>query len=307
MTTIKKTAYTWVTDLTLRQTTELFDRARSLQKKLKAKERVKTLKGKQVAILFNEPSTRTKLSFQLATQRLGGHCLIIDDFTTSSMAKGETFLDTLWTVHALGPDLLVVRCGGEEPLEQWVSQTELPVINGGWGAKSHPTQALLDVFTLLNRYEDLEGLKVVFVGDIDHSRVAASSIQLMRLFGVQVKICAPSGFCQAPPEGVEVLGSLPEALKWCDVFYGLRVQLERHQGQEDKVRALAEFRDHFSLNEQGLKLLNPKAVIMHPGPVNWGVEFHPQVQQDPRTLVGKMVENGVYVRAALMELLMEES
>ncbi len=300
------TSYTWVSDLSLKGTCELFSRASQIKKKIKEGGRIKSLKGRQIALLFNEPSTRTKLSFQMAAHRLGAQCLIIDDFSTSSMIKGETFLDTLWTLHSLGPDLMVVRCGGQEPLENWVSQIDLPVINGGWGAKSHPTQALLDVFTLVEHFKSLQGLKVVFVGDIDHSRVAASSIELLQIFGADVRVCAPAGFCEKRPKSVAVIETLQEALAWCDVYFGLRVQLERHEGFAEKSKTFEQFQKNFSLDQQGLNSLGKEAVILHPGPVNWGVEFQNCVEKDSRLLVRRQVENGVYVRAALMESFLEK-
>ena len=303
---ISSISYTWVSDLSRQGTLDLFSRASQIKKKLKAGERIKSLKGRQIALLFNEPSTRTKLSFQMAAHRLGAQCLIIDDFTTSSMSKGETFLDTLWTLHSLGPDLMVVRCGNEELYENWVSQIDLPVINGGWGAKSHPTQALLDVFTLLEQFKTLDGLKVVFVGDIDHSRVAASSIKLLQIFGAEVRVCAPSGFCEKRPKSVPVLETLKEAITWCDVYFGLRVQLERHEGAAEKSKTFEQFQKNFSLDQQGLQALGKKAVILHPGPINWGVEFQDCVEKDSRLLVRRQVENGIYVRAALMESFLEK-
>lgn len=301
MSSYKTESYLWVDDLSTEGTQQLFSRAQTLKHTLNKGQRVQTLLGKQIALVFSEASTRTKMSFQMAAQRLGGQCLVIDNVSSSSMSKGETFADTFWTLHAIKPDAFVIRCGGGDPLDQITPESSIPVINAGFGSHSHPTQALLDLFTMQEHFGRLDGLKVLFVGDIDHSRVASSDIKLLKAFGAEVKVCAPESFYQKTIKGVENIANLKEAIQWCNVYVGLRVQFERHvqAGAIEDIKK--EFTENYSLNSVGLSCLNQGAVIMHPGPVNWGVEFASEVQEDSRLLMWKQKENGVYTRAALME------
>ncbi len=305
MTPTKSRSYLWVDDLSPERTLQLFSQAKQIKKNIKNGIHPRFLENMQVALVFSEASTRTKMSFQLAAQRLGAQCLVIDNVKSSSMSKGETFDDTFWTLHSIRPDLFVIRCGGDDPLAEVAAQSEVPVINAGFGSKSHPTQALLDAFTMQEQFGKFQGLKVVFVGDIDHSRVAASDIKLLKEFGADVKICAPPHFRQKTDLGAENIETLREAIEWCDVYMGLRVQFERHSDETQGVLSQQDFIDSYSLNAEGLERLGSKAIIMHPGPVNWGVEFDPCVQKDPRLLMWQQKENGVYTRAALMEELLK--
>ena len=209
-----------------------------------------------------------------------------------------------WRLSGLGPDLFVIRCSGDDPLDEVARQSQIPVINAGFGAKAHPTQALLDTFTILETFKSCEGLKVLYVGDIDHSRVASSGIKLLQSFGADVKLCAPRSFCQKdwPVENNE---NLDEALGWCDVYIGLRVQFEPHNESTGQELSEEDFIQGFSLNSQRLEKLNKDAIIMHPGPVNWGLEFQSCVQQDSRLVMWRQKENGVYTRAALMDELLK--
>jgi aspartate carbamoyltransferase catalytic subunit len=305
MSSKKTESFLWVNDLSKDEIRQLLIRSLIIKKNLKNNNFKKTLADKQIALVFSESSTRTKMSFQMAAQRLGAQCLVIDNLSSSSMSKGETFYDTFWTLHSMRPDLFIIRCGSHEPLEEVSKESEIPVINAGFGGKSHPTQALLDVFTMQEHFGSVENLKVLFVGDIDHSRVASSGIDLLRSFGAKVKVCAPKNFYQNKIEGVENFENLNDAIKWCDVYMGLRVQFERHSGDQSKESIKKDFISQFSLNADGLKLLNKKSVIMHPGPVNWDVEFSSEVQDDSRLLMWQQKENGVYVRAALMEKILK--
>ncbi len=254
--------------------------------------------------MFSEASTRTKMSFQLAAQRLGAQCLVIDNVKSSSMSKGETFFDTFWTMHAIRPDLFVIRCGGDDPLPEVTAQSDVPVINAGFGSQSHPTQALLDAFTIQEKFGRFQGLKVLFVGDIDHSRVAHSDIKLLQSFGADVKICAPENFRMKQELGAENIETLDEAIRWCDVYVGLRVQFERHGGDTLGSLSREDFVQNYTLDAEGLQKLSKQAIIMHPGPVNWGVEFQNCVQEDKRLVMWQQKENGVYTRAALMQELL---
>lgn len=304
MSSYKSRSYLWVDDLSPESTLQLFAQAKQIKRNIKSGIHPRFLEGKQVALVFSEASTRTKMSFQLAAQRLGAQCLVIDNVKSSSMSKGETFFDTFWTLHSIRPDLFVIRCGGEDPLPEVTEQSLVPVINAGYGSVSHPTQALLDGFTIQEKLGRIEGVKVLFVGDIDHSRVASSGIQLLKTFGADVKICAPENFRMKKDIGVENIDSLDEALKWCDVYVGLRVQFERHGGDMLGSLSREDFVENYRLGAKQLTKLNPKAIIMHPGPVNWGVEFEECVQKDPRLVMWEQKENGVYTRAALMQELL---
>ncbi len=292
-----------VDDLSKKEVLKIFSRAETIKNQLKRGDPPLSLRGKQVALVFSEASTRTKISFQLAAQRLGAQCMIIDNVRASSMSKGETFLDTFWTLHSMGPDIFIIRCGDEDPLEDISDKSLVPVINGGFGSRSHPTQALLDLFTMREIFGHLEGLRVLFVGDTDYSRVVASGIRLLKNFGAQPGICGPEGFSEKFHQEVKSFGNLREAIAWCDVYMGLRVQRERHQDTSSVVNE--QFQKFYSLDREGLTHLSQKSVIMHPGPVNWGGEFHSIVQKDPRLMIWNQKENGVYIRAALMEFLLK--
>ncbi len=303
MTSYNTRSYLWVDDLPQEDIQQLFTQATQIKKHLTRGIHPRFLEGKQVALVFSEASTRTKMSFQLAAQRLGAQCLVIDNVRSSSMSKGETFFDTFWTLHSIKPDLFVVRCGDDDPLGEVTKKSQIPVINAGFGAKSHPTQALLDAFTIQERFGKFKGVKVLLVGDIDHSRVASSDIKLLKSFGADVKVCAPNSFYKKDL-GVENISSLDEALSWCDVYMGLRVQFERHEAKNDFLSE-EDYIAAYSLNSQRLEKLSEEAIIMHPGPVNWGVEFQTSVQEDKRLVMWQQKENGVYTRAALMEKLLK--
>ncbi len=303
MTSYNTRSYLWVDDLPQEDIQQLFTQATQIKKHLTRGIHPRFLEGKQVALVFSEASTRTKMSFQLAAQRLGAQCLVIDNVRSSSMSKGETFFDTFWTLHSIKPDLFVVRCGDSDPLDEVTKKSKIPVINAGFGAKSHPTQALLDAFTIQERFGKFNGVKVLLVGDIDHSRVASSDIKLLKSFGADVKVCAPNSFYKKDL-GVENIPSLDEALSWCDVYMGLRVQFERHEAKNDFLSE-EDYISAYSLNSQRLERLSQEAIIMHPGPVNWGVEFQTSVQEDKRLVMWQQKENGVYTRAALMEKLLK--
>jgi aspartate carbamoyltransferase catalytic subunit len=304
MSSYKSHSYLWVDDLSAERTLQLFSQATQIKKNIKNGIHPRFLEGRQVALVFSEASTRTKMSFQLAAQRLGAQCLVLDNVKSSSMTKGESFYDTFWTMHAIRPDLFVIRCAGDEPLDQVTAESEVPVINAGFGSKAHPTQALLDAFTIQEHFGRLQGLRVVFVGDIDHSRVASSGVHLLRTLGADVKICAPENFRMKRDLQVENIEDLQEALGWCDVYIGLRVQFERHGGDTLGALSREQFIESYSLDEKSLVKLNEKAIIMHPGPVNWGVEFKECVQRDKRLVMWQQKENGVYTRAALMQELL---
>jgi aspartate carbamoyltransferase catalytic subunit len=264
---------------------------------------VPTLRGKTVATVFFEASTRTRLSFERAAKALSADVMTFAP-GTSSVTKGESLKDTVLTIRATGADLLVVRheaVGAAARVATWV---DCPVINGGDGAHQHPTQALLDALTIRQRFGKLDGLRIAIVGDIRHSRVARSNIDAFSTLGATVTLVAPptllphdlSGF------GVTVSHTLDELLPDLDIVYLLRIQMERGSGPG--LPSLPEFVARYGIDRRRLDLMSAEAVVMHPGPINRGVEIAAEVADDPRALILHQVRNGVAVRmAALFRLL----
>ncbi|MEY4741129.1 MAG: hypothetical protein RL402_654 [Actinomycetota bacterium] len=263
------------------------------------------LRGKTVVNLFFENSTRTRISFEVAAKRLSAD-VINFSADSSSVSKGESLKDTAQTLEAIGADAIVIRhplSGAPKLLAEqgWISAS---VINAGDGAHEHPTQALLDALTIrqgFGLHEDLTGLKVLIVGDIRHSRVARSNILLLKLLGAKVTVAGPESLI---PEGIEAMGtevlnSFEQALEEKpDVVMMLRVQKERMQGEF--FSSAADYSKSWSLEGDRLAMLSPKALIMHPGPMNRGFEISSQAADDPRSQVLKQVANGVAVRMAVL-------
>lgn len=248
-----------------------------------------------VANLFFEPSTRTRLSFDLAAQRLGAHVITLFPETSSS-SKGESLRDTSLTVAGIGADVLIVR-HGEEGVPQSVAEwTGLPVVNAGDGAGEHPTQALLDAVTLRRRFGDLEGLRMAIVGDISHSRVAGSLIHAMPTLGVRLTLVGPEKWLPADPTFPSST-DLDSILSEVDVLYLLRVQTERGGVIDDDYVA------RFGVDATRASRLSEEAVVMHPGPLNRGVEISDEVAESARSLVTEQVRNGVPTRMAVLRSL----
>ena len=256
-----------------------------------------------VAFVFFEPSTRTRMSFQMAAYRLGLQVVAMDSITTSSIKKGESLTDTVMNINAMGPDLFVVRCGENFDLAEFSEKIDVPVVNAGSGASAHPTQALLDCYTLWETENDLSKFRVLIVGDARFSRVASSNFRLLKRFGAEVAVCAPKAL--RPREEVfpyvKTFDSLEEGLKWSNVCMVLRMQLERHDAATLKLPSLADFHEVYGVTPERLKGFSKDGIIMHPGPINHGVELTTETLNDPRCVVLKQVENGVYTRAALLE------
>ena len=293
-------SFLYTTDRDVDQTRKLLERARKIKNQFSEKGQFpRALKRKQIALLFSEASTRTKLSFQMAAQRMGGQCLVVDSVGSSSMSKGESFSDTFWTFHAMRPDLFVIRCGIGGELEELAKKSEIPIINAGYGHMAHPTQALLDVMSIEEHRVSVEKQKILIVGDVSHSRVAASLLSLCGELNAEIGICAPKEFLPEENDKWIRFDDLDDALKWATVYYGLRVQFERHSG--DLSFSPEDFIEKFRLDKKRLEILSTTALIMHPGPVNWGTEFSDVVKKDNRLIMWQQKENGVYLRAALME------
>lgn len=284
---------------------DLFARAERFEKNVHVNGYFQNPKHRVVGLLFFEPSTRTRLSFQMAAQRLGYETLHFDN-ASSSLSKGESFSDTVLNLVAMGPDALVIRYGISPELDQLLPTLPVPVINAGSGIASHPTQALLDAFTIYREKGSFSGLKVLIVGDIRHSRVARSNFDVLTRLGATVAVCGPPEFIQKNdlPTQVKVFESLDEAVEWCDIYMGLRVQLERHaeSGSLSNDQEIAAYHSSFGLTQTRLQKLKKDAIILHPGPINHGVEFASgaSVMKDPRNRVLQQVTNGVLIRASLL-------
>jgi aspartate carbamoyltransferase catalytic subunit len=261
--------------------------------------KVPALRGRTVVSLFYEDSTRTRLSFETAAKRLSADVMTFS-VGTSSVNKGESVRDTIETIEAMGIDAIVVRHGCAGVPAQVAQWTDAAVVNAGDGAHEHPTQALLDCFTLYQRFGSLEGLRIAIVGDIRHSRVARSDVAMMTALGATVTLVAPATLMPPSVEGwpVSVSSSLDDVLGDVDVVYLLRMQTER-MGQH-LVPSMREYTARFGLTARRAACLDADAVILHPGPMNRGVEIAGDVAELPNALVVDQVRNGVAVRMAVL-------
>ncbi|MCD8180646.1 MAG: aspartate carbamoyltransferase catalytic subunit [Firmicutes bacterium] len=260
------------------------------------------LQGKTVVNLFYENSTRTRLSFELAAKYMSANAANITA-SGSSVQKGETLIDTAETINAMGTDILVVRhsmSGAPHLIAPLVSAS---VINAGDGMDEHPTQALLDMLTIKEKKGGFKGLKVAIVGDINHSRVVRSNIYGLTKLGAEVSVGGPSTLIPPGMEkmGVMVFKSIPEAIVDADGVMGLRIQLERQKS--GLFPSLREYYRFFGIDEKRLKFAKPDALVMHPGPVNRGVEFSSSVIDGDQSVINEQVTNGVAVRMAVMYIL----
>jgi aspartate carbamoyltransferase catalytic subunit len=261
------------------------------------------LRGRTVINLFFENSTRTRTSFELAGKRLGGDVINMS-VSTSSIKKGETLIDTAMTLNAMHPDVLIVRHPDSGAVALLAQKVNCAVVNGGDGSHEHPTQALLDALTIRRRRGRLQGLLVAICGDILHSRVARSNIQLLQIMGARVRLIAPPTLLPAAVErlGVEVFHDMRKGLAGCDIVMMLRLQTERMQGSF--VPSIREYFHFYGLDYDKLKSAKPDALIMHPGPMNRGVEIDSEVADDiDRSLIREQVEMGVAVRMAVLDAL----
>lgn len=262
-----------------------------------------TLRGKSVAIAFFEPSTRTRISFTTAAARLGADTMQLQA-EASSLKKGESLLDTVYTLEAMKPDCIVIRHSASGAPHFVAERLPVPVINAGDGTHEHPTQALLDALTIRDRKGRLEGLHVTILGDVLHSRVARSNIHLFTKFGAHIRLCGPPMWvpreleCLAP--NLTRVPHLEQALEDADVVIVLRVQLERIH---EPSLPLEEYVLQYQLTEARLRRARPDAIVLHPGPMNRGIEIEPAVADGPQSCVREQVTNGLAVRMYLLYLL----
>jgi aspartate carbamoyltransferase catalytic subunit len=267
--------------------------------------KVPTLRGKTVINMFFEASTRTRTSFELAGKRLSADVVNISG-SSSSVSKGESLLDTCKTLGAMRPDLVVIRHSASGAPHFVAKHVGCSVINGGDGAHEHPTQALLDAFAIRKTFGTLSGLKVAICGDITHSRVARSNAALLKLFGSEVRFCAPHTLMPSHVEslGVKVFHQLEPALEGVDVIMLLRIQSERLEGP--LLPSMREYARKFGVSQRHVELASPRAIVMHPGPMNRGVEIHTALADSDRSVILDQVEAGVAVRMAVLYLLTKD-
>ena len=288
------------------QITVLLDRSESYVEQNRQADKKKTLlRGRTVINLFFENSTRTRTSFELAGKRLGGDVINMS-ISTSSIKKGETLIDTAMTLNAMHPDVLIVRHPHSGAVKLLSEKVNCAVINAGDGSHEHPTQALLDALTIRRRRGELQGLQVAICGDITHSRVARSNVHLLLTMGARVRLIAPATLIPADIErlGAEVFHDMENGLKDCDIVMMLRLQQERMQG--GFFPSIREYFTFFGLNYDKLACAKDDALIMHPGPMNRGVEIDAEVADDlGRSVIREQVEMGVAVRMACLEVLSE--
>jgi aspartate carbamoyltransferase catalytic subunit len=282
----------------------LLDRSESyVEQNRQADKKKSILRGRTIINLFFEASTRTRTSFELAAKRLGGDVINMS-VSTSSVKKGETLIDTAMTLNAMHPDVLVVRHPESGAVKLLSEKVNCAVINGGDGSHEHPTQALLDALTIRRRMGRLSGLRVAICGDILHSRVARSNIYLLNIMGADVRLVAPRTLLPSKVErlGVEVFHDMNKGLEGCDIVMMLRLQTERMHA--NFIPSIREYFHFFGLDYDKLAKANPSALIMHPGPMNRGVEIDSVVADDyGRSVIREQVEMGVAVRMACLELL----
>ena len=261
-----------------------------------------TLRGRTQINLFFEASTRTQSSFELAGKRLGADVMNMS-VATSSVKKGETLIDTAITLNAMRPDIIVVRHHHAGAVHLLARKVDCAVVNAGDGAHEHPTQALLDALTIRRNKGRIEGLNVAICGDILHSRVARSNIILLTLMGARVRVVAPSTLLPAGIEtmGVEVYRDMKRGLRDADIVMCLRLQRERMQG--GFVPSMKEYFHFFGLDEAKLAMAKPDALVMHPGPMNRGVEISSTIADGAQSLIREQVEMGVAVRMAVLQAL----
>lgn len=262
--------------------------------------KVPALRGKTTVNLFFEPSTRTKTSFELAAKRLSTD-VINFSVPTSSVVKGESLIDTAVTIQALGADFVIIRHSCSGVPHMLARHLRASVINAGDGTNEHPTQALLDAFTINEKKGGFDGLEVAIIGDVLHSRVAKSNIYCLTKLGAKVRVIGPPTLLSNPPEGAAVFYDMDKGLDGVDVIMMLRIQMER-QGKGFFPTTQEYFR-HWGLNEQRLILAEKDAIVMHPGPMNRGIEISSDVADSHQSVILDQVTNGIAVRMAVMYLL----
>ncbi len=291
-------------ELTAEEIIFILDRADSFKEICtRPNKKVPALVGRTIVNMFFENSTRTNLSFQLAARRLSADVLAFSKAGTS-VAKGETMVDTALNIEAMGVDVMVVRHGASGAPWKLAKAVGCSVVNAGDGQHEHPTQGLLDIYTIREVRGRIEGLTVGIVGDIAHSRVARSNIWGLRKLGARVMAVGPTTLIPREIEkmGVEVCHDMDHAIRECDVLNMLRIQFERQKGEGNPFPSVREYVQMFGLTKERLRKGKPDLVVMHPGPVNRGVELSPEVADGPQSVILRQVSNGLAVRMAVLQL-----
>jgi aspartate carbamoyltransferase catalytic subunit len=292
-----------IKDLSPEQINYILDTASNFRDVLKRDiKKVPPLRGKTVVSLFFEPSTRTKTSFALAAKRLSAD-FVNFSVSTSSVVKGESIRDTALTIQSLGADFVLIRHGSSGVPHFLSNLVDMSVINAGDGANEHPTQALLDLLTIQSHKKSFNGLTVAIIGDIAHSRVAKSNIYALTKLGANVRVICPPTLMPAEVSrlGIEVFNSIDEGIKKADVIMTLRLQLERQT--KGFLPSLREYFKLYGLTHERVKLAKKDAIVMHPGPMNRGVEIASSVADGPQSVILEQVTNGIAVRMAVLYLL----
>jgi len=292
-----------IKELTSEEIYHILDTAAGFKDVLKRDiKKVPPLRGKSVVSLFFEPSTRTKTSFALAAKRLSAD-FVNFSVSTSSVVKGESLQDTALTIQSLGADFVIVRHASSGVPHFLSNILDMSVINAGDGANEHPTQALLDLFTILSHKKKIKGLTVAIIGDISHSRVAKSNIYALTKLGAKVRVICPPTLMPAEIEklDVDVFHYIEEGIRKSDVIITLRLQLERQS--KGFLPSLEEYFKLYGLTSERLKLAKADAIVMHPGPMNRGVEIESAVADGCQSVILEQVTNGIAVRMAVLYLL----
>ncbi len=292
-----------IKDLTVEEIKFILEQAKSFKEiNQRAIKKVPTLRGKTVITCFYEPSTRTRLSFEIAAKRLSADTLNFSA-STSSVKKGETFADTLKNIEALKSDIVIIRHPASGACKFASKVLNASVVNAGDGINEHPSQALLDAFTIMEKKGKIEGLNIIIAGDILHSRVARSNIFLLTKLNANVKVYGPPMMMPREIEslGVKVVKDFQEEIKEADVVMMLRVQMERQN--KSLFPSIREYAKYFGFHYNYLNLMKQDAIIMHPGPMNRDVEINSSVADSDKSVILEQVENGIAVRMAILYLL----
>ena len=305
----QKNIYRSVIDLKSATSTEiysLFESALKLKKDFSAH---KDIPQKGIAaLLFFEPSTRTRFSFEAACVRSGVHPLVLSGAAGTSLEKDETLEDTILNIEAMKPLFFVIRAPDSLNLRQMAESIHTPIINAGWGKQGHPTQSLLDMLTVFEKFNGVEGKKILFVGDVKHSRVVSSHLELAKILGYKIGYSCPANFLpESLDRDVMYFSQLKEGLQWADAVVALRVQKERHSKTDSRADkfSVETYKKQFSINNSTLENFRADGILMHPGPINYGIELENEVLQDSRSQILKLVENGAFVREALIRQVLQ--
>lgn len=304
---IRNKSFTSVNSLSDEDIKTIFHRAKifkKLQDEKKPFKKAFSLNTEQdlnALLVFTEPSTRTRISFEIACNNLGIHPILFSDVQASSIVKGESLEETLRTLKALNPSVIILRYKGSP----FHLDDSIPIVNGGFGSYEHPTQALIDAFTIQIAQGALNRQKILILGDVLHSRVSNSNLKLLKRLGAEVAFCSPSSLFPKDDlwKDIHCFNSIDEGLKWADVVMCLRIQQERHDMSIGL--SLAEYRDQYHLGAEQLKFLKKSAVILHPGPCIFGVEMSTDVLKDSRSRISDQVTNGVFIRSAVLSLVLD--